>query len=211
MMGSKPVVIVGNGGHARVLIEILLMQQRQILGYAAPTEEPNPYNIVYLGTDEAILQHEPEGIELVNAIGSVSTMTLRAHIFTFFKSKGYRFCTIIHPSAVVSNTAMLGEGVQIMAGAIIQPFVRIGDNTIINTSASVDHDCCIGDHCHIAPGCVLSGCVTIGERTHIGTGTNIIQNTKIGSHVTIGAGSLVLKHIGDYKKVYGIPAKEVIE
>lgn len=211
MMDSKPVVILGNGGHARVLIEILLMQQRQILGYTAPAEEHNPYNIVYLGTDEAILQHEPERIELVNAIGSVSTMKSRANMFTFFKSKGYRFCTIIHPSAVVSSTAMLGEGVQIMAGAIIQPFVRIGDNTIINTSASIDHDCYIDDHCHIAPGCVLSGGVTIGKGTHIGTGTNIIQNIKIGNNVIVGAGSLVLRNVHDDKKVYGSPAKEVSE
>lgn len=209
MMESKPIVIVGNGGHARVLIEILLMQQRQILGYTAPTEEHNPYNIVYLGTDEAILQHEPERVELVNAIGSVSTTELREHVFTFFKSKGYRFCTIIHPSAIVSNTAMLGEGVQIMAGTIIQPFVRIGNNTIINTSASIDHDCCIGDHCHIAPGCVLSGNVTVGKGTHIGTGANIIQNIKIGNNVIIGAGSLVLRNVHDDKKVYGSPAKEV--
>lgn len=210
-MCSKPVIIVGNGGHARVLIEILLMKKKQILGYTAPTEEQNPYHIAYLGTDEMILQYEPERIELVNAIGSIFTTKMRANIFTFFKLKGYRFCTIIHPSAIVSNTAVLGEGVQIMAGAIIQPFVRIGDNTIINTSASIDHDCYIGDHCHIAPGCVLSGSVTVGKGTHIGTGTNIIQNIKIGKNVIIGAGSLVLRNIYDDKKVYGSPAKEVSE
>ncbi|EMT45875.1 acetyltransferase [Anoxybacillus flavithermus] len=210
-MCSKPVIIVGNGGHARVLTEVLLMQKKQILGYTAPTEEQNPYNITYLGTDEAILQHEPKRVELVNAIGSVSSTKFRAHIFSFFKSRGYRFCTIIHPSAIVSSTAMLGEGVQIMAGAVIQPFVRIGDNTIVNTSASIDHDCYIGDHCHIAPGCVLSGSITIGNGTHIGTGTNIIQNIKIGKNVIIGAGSLVLRNICDCKKVHGSPAKEVSE
>lgn len=210
-MSSKPVIIIGNGGHARVLIEILLMQKKEILGYTAPAQEHNPYHIPYLGTDEEILHYDQREIELVNAIGSVSTTKLRTYIFTFFKSRGYHFLNIIHPSAVVSSTVLLGEGVQIMAGAIIQPFVRIGDNTIINTSASIDHDCYIGKNCHIAPGCVLSGSVTVGEGTHIGTGTNIIQNVKVGKNVIIGAGSLVLKHIGDYKKVYGIPAKEVVE
>jgi sugar O-acyltransferase (sialic acid O-acetyltransferase NeuD family) len=208
-MCSKPVIIIGNGGHARVLVDILFMQKREIIGYTAPNEENNPYSITYLGGDEEILKYHPQEIELVNALGSVSDTKLRANIFNIFKSKGYRFSTIIHPSAVISETVTLGEGVQIMAGAVIQPFVKIDDNTIVNTSTSIDHDCCIGKHCHIAPGCVLSGGVFVGEGTHIGTGTKIIQNVIIGKNVLIGAGSLVLRSISDNKKVYGSPAKEV--
>jgi len=210
-MCSKPVVIIGNGGHARVLIDILTMQQREIIGYTAPNEEHNPYNIPYLGGDDEILKYNQDSIELVNAIGSVSTTRLRTNIFNNFKSKGYNFATVIHPSAIISHKVVLGEGVQIMAGAVIQSFVRIDDNTIINTSASVDHDCYIGQHCHIAPGCVLSGGILIGEETHIGTGTKIIQNVTIGKNVIVGAGSLVLRDIKDNRKVYGSPAEEVSE
>lgn len=208
-MGLKPVIIIGNGGHARVLVDILLLQKREIIGYTAPNEENNPYSITYLGGDEEILKYDPQEIELVNALGSISDTKPRANIFNFFKLKGYRFSTTIHPSAVISETATLGEGVQIMAGAVIQPFVNIADNTIVNTSTSIDHDCCISKHCHIAPGCVLSGGIKIGESTHIGTGAKIIQNISIGKNVLVGAGSLVLRDIGDNKKVYGSPAKEV--
>lgn len=208
-MGLKPVIIIGNGGHARVLVDILLLQKREIIGYTAPDEENNPYSITYLGGDEEILKYDPQEIELVNALGSISDTKPRANIFNFFKPKGFRFSTTIHPSAVISETATLGEGVQIMAGAVIQPFVNIADNTIVNTSTCIDHDCFIDKHCHIAPGCVLSGGIKIGEGTHIGTGAKIIQNISIGKNVLVGAGSLVLRDIGDNKKVYGNPAKEV--
>jgi sugar O-acyltransferase (sialic acid O-acetyltransferase NeuD family) len=208
-MCSKPVIIIGNGGHARVLVDILLMQKREIIGYTAPNEENNPYGITYLGGDEEILKYHPQEIELVNALGSVSDTKFRTNIFNTFKSKGYRFSTIIHPSAIISDTVILGEGVQVMAGAVIQPFVKIDDNTIVNTASSIDHDCHVGKHCHIAPGCVISGGVIVGEGTHIGTGTKIIQNVIIGENTLIGAGSLVLKNVGANKKVYGSPAKEV--
>jgi sugar O-acyltransferase (sialic acid O-acetyltransferase NeuD family) len=208
-MCSKPVIVIGNGGHARVLVDILLIQKREIVGYTAPTEENNRYNVTYLGKDEEILKYHPLEIELVNALGSVSDTKLRTNIFNIFKSKGYVFSTIIHPSAVIAETVILGEGVQIMAGAIIQPFTKIDDNTIVNTSTSIDHDCYISKHCHIAPGCVLSGGVFVGEGTHIGTGTKIIQNVTVGKNVLVGAGSLVLRNVDDNKKVYGSPAKEV--
>ncbi|MDR9791842.1 acetyltransferase [Aeribacillus pallidus] len=208
-MGLKPVIIIGNGGHARVLVDILLLQKREIIGYTAPTEENNRYNVTYLGKDEEILKYHPQEIELVNALGSVSDTKLRANIFNIFKSKGYKFSTIIHPSAIISDTVILGEGVQIMAGVVIQPFAKIDDNTIVNTSTCIDHDCFIDKHCHIAPGCVLSGGIKIGESTHIGTGAKIIQNISIGKNVLVGAGSLVLRDIGDNRKVYGSPAKEV--
>ncbi|WP_199426513.1 acetyltransferase [Thermaerobacillus caldiproteolyticus] len=208
-MCSKPVIIIGNGGHARVLVDILSMQKREIIGYTAPNKENNPYSITYLGGDEKILKYDPREIELVNAIGSVSDTKPRANIFNFFKLKGYSFSTIIHPSAVISETVTLGEGVQVMAGVVIQPFAKIDDNTIVNTSTSIDHDCCISKHCHIAPGCVLSGGVFVGEGTHIGTGTKIIQNVTVGKNVLVGAGSLVLRSVGDNKKIYGSPAKEV--
>lgn len=208
-MNVKPVIIIGNGGHSRVLIDTLQLQKREILGFVAPQEESNLIQIPYLGNDENVLKYCPTEIELINAIGSVSNTNLRKDLFEYFKSKDYSFSNVIHPSAVISETVTLGEGIQVMAGAVIQPFSNIADNTIINTSSSVDHDCTIGKHCHIAPGTILSGGITVGEGTHIGTGSTVIQNVHIGKKVLIGAGSLILHHVADNKKVYGTPAKEV--
>ncbi|MDQ0156908.1 acetyltransferase [Robertmurraya andreesenii] len=210
-MRDKPVIIIGNGGHSRVLIDTLLLHERRIIGYTAPVEEENPYNLAYIGNDQVILRFSPEEVELVNAIGSISDTSLREKLFTEFKSQGYFFSSVIHPSAIIASTVKLGEGIQILAGVVIQPFVKVDDNTIVNTSATIDHDCYIGKHCHIAPGCILSGSVNIDEGTHIGTGSTIIQNIRIGKKVLIGAGSLVIKDVLDNKVVYGTPAKEVMK
>ncbi|MFD1037063.1 acetyltransferase [Virgibacillus byunsanensis] len=208
-MSKKPIIVIGNGGHAKVLVDILLVQNKKIIGYTAPTEEENDYGLTYIGKDDAILEYSPEEVVLVNAIGSTSNTEHRKKIYDYFKSNFYSFTNVIHPKTIIAKNTKLGEGVQIMAGTVIQPFTQIADNSIINTSVCIDHDCIIGKHSHIAPRTTLSGRVIVGESTHLGVGTTIIQNVEIGSNVLIGASSLVLKNIKTGSKAYGIPAKEV--
>lgn len=209
MLEEKPVIIIGNGGHAKVLTEILFLMKRKVLGFTTPSKEENVYHLSYLGDDSVIYNYSPLDIQLVNGIGSTSNTFLRKRIFDHFSSADYTFAQVIHPSAVVSAYSSLGEGVQIMANAVIQPFSKIADNTLVNTSSSVDHDCIIEEHSHIAPGTILSGNVYIGKSTHIGTGSTIIQGIRIGENVLVGAGSLVLNNVKNNTTVYGTPAKEV--
>ena len=89
------------------------------------------------------------------------------------------FAVLVHPSAVVSDSAEIVEGSIIMAGAIIQPKASIGKHVIVNTSATVDHHCIIGDYAHIAPGAHLCGAVIIGEGTLVGTGVAIAPQATI--------------------------------
>lgn len=206
---NKKVIIIGNGGHAAVLTEILLHEGFGIIGFTAPERQGNRFGIPYLGTDEIIDTYSCDQVQLVLGIGSVKKTDMRKSIFLHFKEKGFSFITLIHTKAVVSPFASIGEGVQIMAGAVVQAFANIADNTIVNTSASIDHDCSIGQHCHIAPGVVCSGGVQIGAGSHIGTGANLIQQVQLGRNVQIGAGALVLRNIGDNRTAYGVPAKEV--
>lgn len=206
---NKPIIIIGNGGHASVLTEILLLQQRNILGYTAPSEESNSYGVKYIGTDKVIEAYSPEEVELVLGLGTIRASTIRQSIFRKMKNQGYVFANCIHPKSIISLTAVLAEGIQVMASAIIQPHAKIGENTIINTGAIIEHDCLIGSHVHIAPGTTLSGGVIIGDESHIGTGSSIIQGVEIGKSTLIGAGSVVITNIGTNKKVFGVPAKEV--
>lgn len=206
---NKPIIIIGNGGHASVLTEILLLQQRDILGYTAPREETNSYGVKYLGADKTIGEYSPKEVDLVLGLGTVSVSTIRHSIFEEMKRQGYTFANCIHPKTIISITAILAEGIQVMAGAIIQPHAQIGENTIINTGAIIEHDCLIGAHVHIAPGTTLSGGVIIGNESHIGTGSSIIQGVEIGKNTLIGAGSVVITNIGTSKKAFGVPAKEV--
>ena len=206
---SKPIIVIGNGGHASVLIEILIAKQREIEGFTAPHEEDSRFNIPYLGMDDVISTYSPTEIELVLGLGTIGISELRKTIFEQFVAKGYTFAKVIHPTAIVSPSVKLGHGVQIMAGAVLQTNGKVADNTIINTGAVIDHDSVIGSHVHIAPGSILSGGVAIGNGCHIGTGTTIIQGIEIGEETVVGAGSVVLRNIGDRKTAYGVPAKEV--
>ncbi len=117
------------------------------------------------------------------------------------------FATAIHPSAVISPTASIGEGTVVMAGAVINADAVIGKHCIVNTGATVDHDCVIGDYCHIAPGANISGGTHIGEGTWIGVGTCVIQCLNIGKDCMIGAGSVVVKDIPDGVTAYGNPCR----
>lgn len=206
---NKSIIIIGNGGHASVLVETLIAQQREIKGYTAPQGEKSFLNLSYLGIDDVIDTYDPNEVELVLGLGTIGISTLRKSVFEQFVAKGYTFSNVIHPTAIVASSVKMGRGVQIMAGVILQTNSSTADNSIINTGSIVDHDSLIGCHVHLAPGVTLSGGVRIGDSCHIGTGTSIIQGITIGEETLVGAGSVVVKNIGDRKTAYGVPAKEV--
>ena len=180
---TQPVIIIGAGGHAKVVIDTLKRSGVKILG--AVDADPNRHGqdilgVPVLGGDDVVISHKPDSVRLVNGIGSTADTAPRRNIFERFKEQGYCFTTCIHPAAIIAEEVEIGEGSQIMAGAVIQPGTRIGANCIINTRASVDHDCTIGDHVHIAPGAVLSGGVVAENSVHVGTGASVIHDMRIG-------------------------------
>ena len=192
---NKLCVVIGGGGHARVLMDALLLSGITILGFTDLTPKEfslHGKQVAYLGTDEEFLKRgNKKDIQLVNGIGSVGDSTTRRKIFYRFKEAGFSFLTVIHPSAVIAQDVTFGEGVQVMAGVIVQTGCKIGNNVIINTRASIDHDCAIKDHVHIAPGAVLSGTVTVDENAHVGTGASIVHGIYIPAGTLIKAGSVI--------------------
>jgi UDP-perosamine 4-acetyltransferase len=210
MNERKPIVIIGAGGHAKVVIAVLLDSRETIRGIVERVSQSNEQSVLgvpVIGDDESLLQYPPSDVVLVNAIGSVSSNAHRRDVFNRFLALGYRFHPVRHSSAICARGVSIGEGVQLMAGSVIQPGAVLGDNVILNTMASVDHDCQIGNHVHIAPGAVISGGVAIGEGTHIGTGAVIIQNIRVGKDCLIAAGAVVLRDIPDGTAVAGVPAR----
>ena len=150
MIGNRPVIIIGGGGHARVLISSLKALRREIIGLLHPDTSLIGQciaGICVLGNDDKVSDYAPDEVELINGLGSVSLPEKRKDIYMKFKKTGYSFASVIHPSAIVVDDVKIGEGVQIMAGAILQSGCLIGDNAIINTGAIVDHDCKIGRMC----------------------------------------------------------------
>lgn len=204
----KPIVILGAGGHARVLIDSLNALGREIKGLTDLDATGHVLGVPILGDDSTL--PSVDTVELVNAIGSTGDTVQRRTVFDVMKAKGYTFATVVHPSAIVASHVILGEGAQVMAGAVVQVGTTIGANTIINTRAGVDHDCTIGTHVHIAPGATLSGSVRVGSGCHIGTGANFIQGLNIGDHALVAAGATVCRDVAANTRVAGTPAKELL-
>lgn len=208
MNEKKPIAIIGAGGHAKVLLDVLLLTQNIVVAFL---EKDLKNNSVFRGVpiiDESEFwkKYKPNECKVVNGVGSVRSTSQRLKVYERFLLKGYEFHSVIHPSAIISAYSELSNGVQVMAGTVIQAGCKIGANTIINTHASIDHDCQIGDHVHIAPGCTLSGKVIVGEGTHVGAGSTIIQGIHIGEKSIIGAGAVVIKDVPDLNFSKGIPA-----
>lgn len=194
----KPLVIIGGGGHAAGLAEILLIQKREVVAIVSPELSEGFLvlpKLTYLRNDDDVFSFDKTEVELINGIGSMPKTNLREKIHTRFKKAGYTFSQVIASTAHISPYAYLAEGVQVLNNAVVCIGTFIGESTIINTASSIDHDCEIAKHCHIAPGVVMSGNVKIEERVHIATGASIINNVSIGANSIIGVGASITKSI----------------
>ena len=190
---------MGTGGHARVVFNALKCSGREVLGFVTPDIDKGVdfCGKKILGNDSAISQYTQDEIELANGIGSLPGKNIRCSVATKMRERGYSFTTVIHPSAIIAIDVNLNEGVQLMAGGVIQSGVAIEKDSIINTGTVIDHDCKVANNCHLAPGVVCSGGVEIGQNTHLGTGTIVTEYILIGKNSIIAAGSVVYKDIPD--------------
>jgi sugar O-acyltransferase (sialic acid O-acetyltransferase NeuD family) len=210
-MSGLAVILLGAGGHARVLLETLNLRGIPVLGVACPefaTLGETWFGCPVLGDDASELLNMRGPAMLINGIGSTRSVENRRKTFLQFRQSGHRFAQVIHPTSWVSSSALLGEGVQIMAGAIVQAGARIGDNVIVNTRAVVEHDCEVGAHVHLASGSLLCGSVHIGDGTHVGAGATVIQNVTLGQNCLVAAGAVVVRKADDGARLIGVPARE---
>ena len=206
----KDIVIIGGGGHAKVVCSILKdISEWKIIGYT-DDEDKGPLNgVPWIGSDQKLanlfgtvnLNHIAMGV------GTTGSFSGRARIFETLKKLHFQFPPIVSPHAIVDCTAKIGDGTVVMGGVVIQSDVVVGDYGIINTGATVDHDCTIGRHVHIAPGVNISGDVTIGDNVFLGIGSAIIQEINICPNIVLGAGAVVTSDITTPGLYFGIPAK----
>lgn len=206
---KKPVAIVGYSGHAYVIIDIFLTAGRLVTAYCDQEQkQSNPYHLNYLGRESEVI-HKLKKYDYFACVGHNG---IREKIHNQLSDLlGIDPVNAIHPSAVISGSVRMGNGVMIAANATLNPMVEIGDGVICNTSTSIDHECIIDDFCHIAPGAVLCGNVKVGRNTFIGANSVIRQGIVIGNNVTIGAGTVVVKDIPDGSTVIGNPARTLVK
>ena len=204
------VVVVGAGSQARVLLE--LMDRAGICPIAGMVDDDPALQgtkidgIAVLGTIDR-LASLARVHRIHRAVIAIGNNDARRRLAELARAAGLRLPVLIHPSAVVSPTAVLGDGTVVMAGAIVGTRARVGELAIINTRASIDHDCMLGDYVHIAPGAILTGNVTIGNGTLIGAGVTIIPDICVGDESLVGAGSTVIHDVPSQVTVVGSPAR----
>lgn len=209
---TVPTIIIGAGGHGRVLADLVKALGQDIVGFLDPDPALRGVwlnGIPVLGNDDLLINYSPESFNLTNGVGSTSSTSLRARIYERLTAANYKFQILSHPSAILAPSCSLAYGTQIMAGAVVQTGSKIGENTIVNTGAILDHDCVIGKHCHIAPGAVLSGSVHLGDICHVGTGASVIQGIRIGKGSLVAAGAVVIQDVPPNVTVAGVPARIV--
>lgn len=208
-IGLRPLVILGGGGHARVLADCLQLSGRELLGFTAPQAAPElAPDIAWLGDDALLYQYDPAGIELVLGVGSTASTRQRRRLFEQWTRRRYRFATVRGPTSLVSGLgSVLGRGCQLLAGCLIGPGARLGDNVLVNSRAIVEHDCRVGDHCHIATGAILCGGCRVGTGVHVGAGATVLQGISIGDGAVIAAGSVVTKDVEPLTLVAGVPGR----
>ena len=192
-------ILMGAGGHASVVASAIEAKNQEIdCVFDLNT------SISHLDGIQNKGEYNPAEFPTAKMILAIGDNVVRKRLSPTIQ---HDFGTVIHPSAVVDQFVFVGEGSQILHGAIINRRTKLGKHCIVNTKASIDHDCTIEDFVHIAPGATLCGGVTIGEGTLIGAGATVLPHVHIGKNVRVGAGAVVTTSLPDNVTSVGVPGK----
>jgi len=205
----QQIAIWGAGGHAKIVADTIRRGgQFEVAGFI-DDGNPDRAGTIFYG---ALLYASPRPLLdadvrlLAVAIGDNECRLTKAETG---RQAGFVLPAVIDPTAIISDTARLGDGTLVVAGAIINADASIAECAIVNTGAIVEHDCRIEDGVHIAPGATLAGNVSVGSCTMIGAGSTVRNGVRIGRHSIIGVGSAVVGDIPDHVVAFGVPARVV--
>jgi UDP-perosamine 4-acetyltransferase len=197
--------VVGGGGHARVVADTIESEGTyEIAGFTSASDEDAIPGYSRLGDDQWLREGASHGVRA--AFVAIGDNALRAWLVAFVREIGYRLPAIVHPAAIVSARATIGDGTILMPAAVVNTGTNVGLGAILNTGATVDHDCRIGDFVHIAPGCHLAGTIRVEEGAFIGIGSCVIPGRAIGAWAVVGAGAAVTADVEAGARVGGVPA-----
>lgn len=210
-MCREKVVLLGSGGHAKVVIDILEeMDCYEIIGITTQGEDKKIDFCSYpvLGDDEVLTDLIKNGVKhAAIGIGGFKDNQLRKKIYSKVKKLGFMVVSAIHPSAVISKTFSLGEGNVIFPGVVINTGVQIGNNIVIATGATIDHETIIEDHVLVSAGVSVGANCLIKEGALLALGSKVVSRIKVGKNVCVAAGAVVVNDIDDNLRVFGVPAR----
>jgi len=197
-------VLIGGGGHARVVAEGARLAGWVITGFLDddPDAALTGIETRRLGA-LALLDHKDIGLRHPLILG-LGDLALRRELIPKVAEP---VATVTHPHASISPSARIGRGVFIGPGAVVHTGAEIGDHAIINSGAIIEHDCVIGENAHIAPGAALGGDVRVGADTLVGLGARALPGVRIGSRCVGGMGAAVVSEVAEGELVFGVPAR----
>lgn len=206
------VLVIGAGGHAHVIADILLQMKPSNAGLEL---------IGYLDDNPDLIGQRIQGLPILGSltclpatahdavIVAIGDNAIRCRVFSALEQNGESFVTACHPSAVVAPDVQIGPGTAICAGVVVNPGSVIGSNVILNTGCTADHHNRIEDHAHIAPGVHLGGEVSVGEGALVGIGATVIPRRRIGAWTVVGGGALVRSDLPSGVVAAGLPARVI--
>jgi sugar O-acyltransferase (sialic acid O-acetyltransferase NeuD family) len=205
-MKYSEVVLLGGGGHSRACIDVFESQNKYQIGGLVDNRlglKGGLLGYSCLGTDDDLPSIATQYELAFVAVGHVKISELRRSLFHRLLQLGFKFPTVVAPTAYVSPHARIGAGSIVMHGAIVNAGAIIGDNCIVNSRALVEHDAKVADHCHISTGAILNGDVSVGEGSFIGSGSTVREGLAIGRNVLVGMASSVRHSLADGVRFVG--------
>jgi acetyltransferase EpsM len=202
-MVSRKNFIFGCSGHGKVIAELADMLNLRIDAFFDDNPQGKHFGKIPIYNSTEKLNFDANSY-LIIAVGNNKIRKMLSERFNCFN-----LFTLIHSSAIISNSAKIDNGTVVMANVLVNAGAQIGKHVILNSASIIEHDCIIEDFVHISPGVTLSGNIIIGEGTHIGSGAIVIPGVTIGKWCTIGAGTVVLQDVPDGATVVGNPGRIV--
>jgi sugar O-acyltransferase (sialic acid O-acetyltransferase NeuD family) len=207
-------VILGAGGFAREVLDVLLAAQQaghpsQIEGFL--DDDPSKWGQLLNGlpVHEGQRWLQERDVRAYVGVCGIGNPLARMQAVARYVGLGLRFGSAVHPRATVSRFIDMGEGTILTAGCVLTNNIRLGRHVHVNLNATIGHDCLIGDYCTTAPGVNVSGNVRLGNGVDVGTGAAIVQGLTVGDWATIGAGAVVINDVPRGATVVGVPAKVI--
>lgn len=205
------IVVIGGGGHAKILISILNKCGYSVFGYTDNLDRGSVLGVPYLGSDGILpnIIARNARCNAVVGVGKVDSSATRKVLQEEIARLGFAFPPVCAPSAIIDESVDLGEGTAVLEGVVVNCGTVIGSACILNTSCTIEHDCNIGQNVHVAPGAIICGGTSIGSDCMIGAGATVTQSISICDGCLIGAGSIVTADIPSRGTYVGNPLRRI--
>ena len=197
LLKNKKIYIYGASGHGLVVADIArACEYDEIIFIDDGENEFDNFESIQSNT----------GIPIALGVGD---NRIRGMLFDIVEDAGFEIVTLVHPSSIISSSAIIGKGSVIMPNVVVNAKTCVGKGVILNTSCIIEHENNIANFVHISPNVTIAGNVRVGSSSHIGIGSNVIQGINIGESSVIGAGSTVVRDIKSFVLCFGTPCKIV--